>query len=91
MGDTKVSHRNQAKLSCVGISSWSPLLVYQRDGLSGAGARELAEKDEDMPAVQSVPSHVAAIKMKNVDIHYLFLRVWRVTNEEISTSPFLSC
>jgi len=65
----------------MGISSWPLLLVYQRDGLSGPGARELAEKDEDMPAMQSVPSHVAAVKMKNVETHYLFLRVWRVPNE----------
>jgi hypothetical protein len=51
LGDKKMSYGDEAKLPDMGISKWASLLVYQRDGLLGRGARKLAREDEDVPTM----------------------------------------
>jgi hypothetical protein len=60
LGDTKVSHEDQAKLPGMGISKWASLLVYQRDNLPGRSATELAREDENVPTVRGLPIHIAS-------------------------------
>jgi hypothetical protein len=66
LGDTKVSHGDQAKLSSMGISGGKSLLVYKWDDLPGPYARKLAKEDENMPAMQGVPNHATNVKTKDI-------------------------
>jgi hypothetical protein len=46
----------------MGFSSWTSLLVYQWDDLSGPGAGKLAQEDEDMSTMQSVRDYVGTLR-----------------------------
>jgi hypothetical protein len=39
---------NKRKMSCLGISQWAPLLVYQWDLVSRRGPSKLGKQNEDM-------------------------------------------
>jgi hypothetical protein len=60
LGDTRLPRGDEAKLPGMGISEWAPLLVYQWDDLSGRGARELAQEDEDVPTMQGIHIYVGS-------------------------------
>jgi hypothetical protein len=54
----------------MGISSWASLLVYKWDDLPGRGAKKLARENENMPAMQGVPNHVAPFNGNVVGTKY---------------------
>ena len=51
LGNEKMSGGSPEKLPCMGIQARSFLLVYQRHDLSWKRTIQLAEKDENVPAV----------------------------------------
>jgi len=53
----KTQNQN-AKLPCIGVSSWTSLLVYKWCDLSGRGAGKLAKEDEMMPTVRCIPAYI---------------------------------
>jgi hypothetical protein len=60
LGDTKMFGGDKAKLPGLGISRRTSLLVYQWDNLFWREPGKLAEKDENMPTMRCVPSHVSS-------------------------------
>ena len=48
------------------------------------GARELAQEDENMQAMRSVPRHAAAVKINDVAYNPLCRCVWPLTNKKIT-------
>jgi len=58
-----------AKMSRLGVSSGTSLLVHQWDDLSRRGSKGLAEEDENMSAVQSIPNRRVTdkIDLRGVD------------------------
>jgi len=59
LGNIGLFHRNQTKLPSMDVSQWRALLVHQWQDQPGQSAKKLAEEDEDVPAVQGIPSYSA--------------------------------
>ena len=51
--------RDEGRLSGVGVSMWTSVLVHQRDDLSWRGGENLGEEDEDMPQMRGLPICIA--------------------------------